>query len=80
MKVRLVLKLEKELVEQSMAYSERKGKSFSEIIEDYLKVLIQDSEHERLSPKLKKIVGAVKLPADFDVEYEKRSYLEGKLL
>lgn len=32
----------------------------------------------KLSPKLKKIVGAVKLPANFDEEQELYSYFENK--
>lgn len=52
----------------------------SEIIEHYLDTITQDNGTETISPTLKKIVGAVKLPKNFDEEKELRSYLENKYL
>jgi formiminotetrahydrofolate cyclodeaminase len=52
----------------------------SEIIENYLETITQDNGTDKISHKLKKIVGAVKLPKNFDEEKELRSYFENKHL
>jgi len=57
------------------------GRSLSELIEKYLENITSNEKNENeLSPKLRKIVGAVKLPKNFDEEKELRSYLEKKHL
>lgn len=50
----------------------------SQIIENYLETITKDNSTDELSPKLKRIVGAVKLPKDFDEEKELQSYFESK--
>ena len=47
---------------------------------DYLETITQDGADPELSPKLKRIVGVVDLPKDFDEEEELRSRLEKKHL
>jgi len=45
-----------------------------------LETITQERGEERLSPKLNKIVGSVKLPKNFDQEKELRTYFESKHL
>ena len=52
------------------------GRSLSELIENYLETITQEDNQVDLSPKLRKLVGSVQLPADFDEEKELRSTLE----
>ena len=52
------------------------GRSLSELIENYLETITQEDNQVDLSPKLRKLVGSVQLPADFDEEKELRSALE----
>ena len=80
MTTKLTLTVEKEVIERAKSYAKGTGRSLSEIIESYLDQLTQEKEKETLSPKLKKIVGAVKLPDDFDEERELRTYFEKKHL
>jgi formiminotetrahydrofolate cyclodeaminase len=80
MTTKLTLTVEKAIIERAKSYAKKTGRSLSEIIENYLETITQDSGTEKLSPKLKKIVGAVKLPKNFDEEKELRSYLENKHL
>lgn len=80
MTTKLTLTVEKSVIERAKSYAKHSGKSLSEIIETYLKHLTQDTKTEKLSPKLKKIVGSVKLPIDFDEDLELRSHLEKKHL
>ncbi len=47
---------------------------------EYIITLGKDKVNEKISPKLKKIVGAVKLPENFDEQNELRFSLERKHL
>lgn len=80
MTTKLTLTVEKSVIERAKLYAKNTGRSLSEIIESYLETITTDKGDQNLSPKLKKIVGAVKLPKDFDEDKELRSYLEKKHL
>ncbi len=78
MTTKLTLTVEKAVVERAKSYAKQTGRSLSELMENYLEHLTSESENPELSPKLKKLVGAVKLPADFDEETELRSSFTAK--
>jgi formiminotetrahydrofolate cyclodeaminase len=80
MTTKLTLTVEKTIIEKAKIYAKQTGRSLSELIENYLETVIQDNSNEKISPKLKKIVGSVKLPKNFDEKKELRSYLENKHL
>jgi formiminotetrahydrofolate cyclodeaminase len=80
MTTKLTLTVEKSIIERAKVYAKNTGRSLSEIIENYLETITQDNGTDKLSPKLKKLVGAVKLPKNFDEEKELRSYFENKHL
>jgi hypothetical protein len=78
MKTKLTLTIEKSIIEQGKLYAQSTGTSLSELIENYLETFSPSREFEELPPKLRKIAGVVRLPADFDEESEIREYLEKK--
>ena len=78
MVTKLTLTVEKSIIERAKYYAKNTGRSLSEIIENYLDTITQNSGEATISPKLDKIVGAVKLPDDFDEDKELRFYLEKK--
>lgn len=80
MTTKLTLTVEKSIIERAKSYAKRTGRSLSELIENYLQTITEENNGEPLSPKLKKITGAVKLPKNFDEKKELRSYLEKKHL
>jgi len=80
MTTKLTLKVEKSVIEQAKLYAKNTGRSLSQIIETYLETITQEANTNELSPKLKKIVGVVNLPKDFDDKKELRSVLEKKHL
>ena len=81
MTTKLTLTVEKTIIEKAKLYARKTGRSLSELIEKYLESITNDvKDHAKLSPKLKKIVGAVKLPKNFDEEKELRIYYEKKHL
>jgi hypothetical protein len=80
MTTKLTLTVEKSVIERAKSYARETGRSLSELIESYLESLTEDKGNENISPRLKKIVGSVKLPKNFDEDKELRSYLERKHL
>lgn len=80
MLTKLTLTVDKSVIERAKSYAKNTGRSLSDIIENYLISLTQGSSDMELSPKLRKIVGVVNLPADFDEESVRRSSLEEKHL
>jgi hypothetical protein len=81
MTAKLTLTVEKSIIEKAKSYAKQTGRSLSEIIEKYLETITSGEKNdENLSPKLSKLVGAVKLPENFNEEDELRSYFEKKHL
>jgi hypothetical protein len=71
----LTLTIEKRVVQKARVYARQTGRSLSQLIENYLETITEENnEGKQMSPKLKKIVGIVKLPADFDEKKELRAY------
>ncbi len=80
MTTKLTLTIEKSIIERAKSYAKNTGRSLSEIIETYLATITEETYTTELSPKLKRIVGVVNLPEDFDDKEELRSVLEKKHL
>ncbi len=80
MNTKLTLTVEKSVIERAKAYAKNTGRSLSELIENYLDVVTKEESITELSPKLKKIVGVVNLPPDFDEKKVLRAELEKKHL
>ena len=81
MTTKLTLTVEESTIQKAKSYAKNTGRSLSEIIENYLETLTEEHvDKELLSPKLKKLVGIVKLPADFDEKKELNAYFENKHL
>jgi len=78
MNTKLTLSIESEIIDQAKAYAKKSGRSLSDIIENYLKVLTGEIKTDKLSPKTKKLLGSVNLPADLDNKNEYGNYLSNK--
>lgn len=79
MTTKLTLTIEKSTIEKAKSFAKHTGRSLSELVERYLETITLEEEPVT-SSKLKKIVGAVKLPENFDEEAELRAYFENKHL
>jgi len=67
MKTKLTLTIHDYTIKKAKSYAKHTGRSLSKLIENYLEILTEENyDRTGLSPKLKKIAGAVKLPKDFD--------------
>lgn len=79
MQTKLTLTIEQSIIEQAKLYAKDKGRSLSELIENYLKVVLEDNQQEvKLSPSIKKLKGSIKLPGDFDYKKELTKSLSAK--
>ena len=78
---KLTLLVEENIVKKAESYAKQTGRSLSELVETYLETLTEDhGETLQISAKLKKLVGSVKLPADFDEKKELTAYFERRHL
>lgn len=71
MTTKLTLTVEKDIIELAKSYASKKGRSLSDLIENYLKTLVQnDGDKNDISPNVKKLLGSVKAPKNFDYKKE----------
>lgn len=79
MTTKLTLTIEQDVIEMAKRYAQEKGRSLSDLVESYLKTLsIEESSAEQLSPKVKRLVGAISLPEDFDYKESLEKGIEQK--
>lgn len=84
MNTKLTLSLEKEVIEQAKIYAKGTGRSLSEMVENYFRNLVEKpnenkkEEYNDVDPRLKKLIGIVKLPPDFDIKKAKEEYFKEK--
>lgn len=70
MTTKLTLTIEQKVIVPAKKYAQKKGKSLSKLVENYLRTLSVPAANESFSPKVKKLMGSVKLPKDFDYKQE----------
>jgi hypothetical protein len=69
MNTKLTLTLEKEVIERAKKYASDQGRSLSEIVESYFKMLTANPEEERkedISPMVRKLRGVLNVDKNFD--------------
>ncbi|MEO1053587.1 MAG: DUF6364 family protein [Bacteroidota bacterium] len=69
MNTKLTLTLEEEVIKRAKQYASQKGRSLSELVENYFRAITQDSEAAEgveISDKTKKLKGILKVSEDFD--------------
>ncbi len=82
MSTKLTLTIDKRIIEGAKQYAQEQGRSLSNLVENYLKVLIEDTRErgveEGYSPEILSLKGALKAEAGADFDYER--LLEDELL
>jgi hypothetical protein len=67
MTTKLTLTIEEQVINSAKKYAQKKGKSLSNLVENYLKsISMKESEVKSLSPEVTRLMGVIKLPEDFD--------------
>ena len=82
MNTKLTLTIEHSLIDKAKRYAKGKGRSLSDIIENYLKVMIKDDNIKVIdsTPVTSSLRGAFKAPEDFDYKKELSKGLSEKYL
>jgi Family of unknown function (DUF6364) len=67
MTTKLTLTIEERVIKTAKKYAEKKGRSLSGLVENYLKTLgAEDNLTNEMTPRVRRLRGSVKLPADFN--------------
>jgi hypothetical protein len=82
MDAKLTLSIDKEVARRAKVYAKNKGRSLSDLVENYLKLLTKNTpiEDTEYTPRVKSLLGSVTLPADFDYKKELADALTKKYL
>jgi hypothetical protein len=82
MTTKLTLTLEQHIIEKAKEYAKSKGRSLSDIIENYLKVVVDENAdlETEIAPLAKSLKGSFKQPADFDYKKQLTNRLTEKYL
>jgi len=82
MNTKLTLTIEQSIIEKAKKYASEKGRSLSDIIENYLKVITKEeqSKEVELTPIVKSLKGTFKEPQNFDYKRELSKRLAEKYL
>ena len=82
MNTKLTLTIEQAIIEKAKFYAKDKGRSLSDIIENYLKVLTSEDvkENVAITPLVNSLQGSFKAPEDFNYKEELRKSLSKKYL
>ncbi|NQU52619.1 MAG: hypothetical protein HQ522_08775 [Bacteroidetes bacterium] len=81
MNTKLTLTIEHSIIEKAKSYAKGKGRSLSDIIENYLKAITKEqSVVEDISPLVSSLRGSFKSPESFDYKKELSKSLSEKYL
>ena len=82
MNTKLTLTIEQSLIEKAKRYAKGKGRSLSDIVENYLKVIIKEDNLKVINstPISTSLRGSFKAPKDFDYKKELSKELSEKYL
>ncbi len=79
MTTKLTLTIEDKVISSAKKYAHKKGKSLSNLVENYLKsISSKETDLNSLSPKVINLMGVIKLPRDFNYKAELGNSLSKK--
>ncbi len=82
MNTKLTLTIEQSIIEKAKSFAKDKGRSLSDIIENYLKIITQENStiETEITPLVQSLQGSFKAPENFDYKKELRNRLSKKYL
>ena len=79
MQTKLTLTVEQLLIEKGKEYARQQGRSLSDLVENYIRLLVKDQPSNiTVSPEIEKMHGVISLPEDFDYKESLSSELQKK--
>jgi hypothetical protein len=82
MDAKLTLSIDKDVTRRAKVYARSKGRSLSDLVENYLKLLTKNSsiEDSEFTPGVKSLLGCISVPEGFDYKKEISESLTKKYL
>jgi len=81
MTTKLTLTIDDMVILSAKDYAQKSGKSLSSVVENYLKSLSEKQFNaDEISPRVRKMMGVIKLPENFDYKKELGNALTKKYL
>ena len=82
MDAKLTLNMDREIAGKAKKYAKSKGRSLSDLVENYLRYLTSQMETDpvKISPKVKSLLGSIKVPEGFEYKKELSDRLNEKYL
>lgn len=82
MVTKLTLTLEQQIIKKAKEYAKNNGRSLSDIIENFLKVVVEENTkfETEITPIAKSLKGSFKKPSDFDYKKQLKKRLADKYL
>ena len=82
MNTKLTLTIEQKIIEKAKKYAKEKGRSLSDIIENYLKIITKEVSQTdvEITPITKSLKGSFKAPKNFNYKKELSKELSRKYL
>jgi replicative DNA helicase len=83
MNTKLTLTIEQSIIEKAKKYASERGRSLSDIVENYLKAITKEEDkkgEDELTPIVKSLKGTFKAPEDFDYKKELSKSLTKKYM
>ena len=79
---KLTLNVDKDLARKAKRYARSRGRSLSDLVESYFKILTSKSDDAEfdLTTKVKSLLGSIKVPEDFDYKTDLADQLSKKYL
>ncbi len=80
MTTKLTILVEEETIKKAKKYAGQTGQSLSKLIENYLNTVTRDTDDKskKFSPRIKRLMGSVKLPKDFEWRAEVEKNIKEK--
>ena len=77
---KLTLNVDKTIASKAKKYARSKGRSLSDLVEDYFLFLTRTAnlDEAKISPKVKSLLGSIKVPKGFDYKKELSDRLSDK--
>ena len=82
MDAKLTLNIDKDVARKAKVYARKEGRSLSDLVENYLKLITRNSTIEdfEFTPRVKALLGAVSFQKEFDYKKELSDALVNKYL
>lgn len=82
MSYKLTLSIDKGLSEQAKIYARTQGRSLSDLVESYFKIITSDQPDQKISvsSKIKSLRGVLKVDEDYDYKEELSNALSKKYM